>query len=98
HISRDKQVVVAHDPYINPKFSLLPNGEEIPAEEARKYLLYNMDYVDIRKFDVGSKYYSTYPEQEKMQVHIPLLGELIDAVEAFTSENDYPEVIYNIEI
>lgn len=57
-----------------------------------------MDYAEIRKFDVGSKYHPGFPGQKKMPAYIPLLGELIDSVEAYTAEKGLPSVIYNIEI
>lgn len=98
HISKDRQVVVAHDPVINPAFTLSPDGDKIPKEEAETYVLHQMDYADIRRFDVGSKYYSNFPEQQKMKVHMPLLGELIDSVEEYTAAKSLPNVIYNIEI
>ena len=97
-ISQDKKVMVSHDPYINRHFSLLPNGAEIPEADAKKYILYQMTYDSIRKFDVGSKYFSDFPEQEKIKVHIPLLGELIDSVEQYTALKGYQPVLYNIEI
>lgn len=98
HISKDRQVVVAHDPVINPAFTLSPNGEEIPKEAAAKYVLHQMNYADIRRFDVGSKFHSGFPEQRKMKVHMPFLGELIDSVEQYTTAKNLPKVIYNIEI
>lgn len=98
HVSKDKQVVVTHDPYIHSKFSLLPNGEEIPEEDANIYLIYQMDYSEIRQFDVGSKFHDGFPQQKKMKAYIPLLGELIDSVEQFTSARNLPAVIYNIEV
>lgn len=97
-ISRDKQVMVAHDAYINRTFSLLPDGGEISEEDARKYILYQMDYDDIRKFDVGLKYHEGFPAQKKIPAYIPLLGELIDSVEAYTRNKGVPGIIYNIEI
>nr|PZN51521.1 MAG: glycerophosphodiester phosphodiesterase [Bacteroidota bacterium] len=98
HISRDNQVVVAHDPYINRIFSLMPDGSEIPESDARKFILHQMDYDDIRKFDVGSKPHPEFPQQQNMPTYIPLLGELIDSVEAYTRQKGSPPVIYNIEI
>lgn len=97
-ISKDRQVVVAHDPRINPAITLLPNGEEIPEEEAGKYILHQMDYAGIRRFDVGSKFNTAFPEQQKRKIYMPLLGELIDSVELYTAANDLPNIIYNIEI
>jgi glycerophosphoryl diester phosphodiesterase len=97
-ISKDQKVLVAHDPYINSQFSLLPDSVEIPEADANKYLLYQMPYDSIRKFDVGSKYHPGFPQQKKLRAYIPLLGELIDSVERFTREKGYAPVIYNIEI
>lgn len=98
HISKDKKVVVAHDPYINRNFTLLPNGAEIPEADAKKYILYQMEYKDIRKFDVGSKIHTGFPQQKKFTTYIPLLGELIDSVEQYLDEKGLPGIIYNIEI
>ena len=97
-ISKDGQVMVAHDPRLNPAITLLPNGEEIPKDDVDKYILHQMNYADIRRFDVGSKYNPDFPDQQKMKVYIPLLGELIDAVEQYTATKGLPPVIYNIEI
>lgn len=98
HISKDKQVIVTHDPYINRVFSLYPNGEELTEEDEMAHIIYQMDYSEIRQFDVGSKFHSGFPEQKTMNAYIPLLGELIDSVEQFTTKKNYPAVIYNIEV
>lgn len=97
-ISKDHQVIVTHDPHINRQITLMPNGNEIPKEDARKYLIYQTNYSEIRKFDVGSKFHKSFPEQQKMKIYIPLLGELIDSVETYTMENNLPPINYNIEI
>ncbi|MGC1243406.1 MAG: glycerophosphodiester phosphodiesterase family protein, partial [Chryseosolibacter sp.] len=97
-ISKDRQVLVAHDPHINRQISFLPDGGEIPEADAHKYLLYQMPYDSIRKFDVGSKFHPGFPDQKKIRTYIPLLGELIDSVENFTTERKLKPVIYNIEI
>ncbi len=97
-VSRDKQVVVAHDPHINHHITLSPDGEEISEEQAKQYVLYQMPYAEIRKFDVGSKYHTGFPEQKKLQTYMPLLGELIDSVEQYTAAKGLAPVIYNIEV
>lgn len=96
-ISRDGQVLLSHDPYINPAHELLPNGEEIPAKDKQKYVLYEMDYANIRQFDVGSKYYSNFPEQQKINTYKPLLSEVIDTVQNYIRSHNLPQVFYNIE-
>jgi glycerophosphoryl diester phosphodiesterase len=98
YITKDQQVVVAHDPYVNPNYMLLPDGAEIPKEEAQKYVLHQMNYADIRAFDVGSKINPAFPKQQKLRTYMPLLGELIDSVESYTAAKKVPPVIYNIEI
>lgn len=98
YISKDEQVVVAHDPYVNPAYMRMPSGEEIPKDEARKYVLHQMNYADIRQFDVGSKFYPAFPQQQKLKTYMPLLGELIDSVDNYTTAKKLPPVIYNIEI
>lgn len=97
-VSQDKKVMVSHDAYINRQFTLLPDGGEIPEADAKKYILHQMDYAGIRKFDVGSKYHPGFPQQKKITAYIPLLGEMIDSVEQYTVEKGLSPVIYNIEI
>lgn len=97
-ISQDNQVMVAHDPHINAQISLTPDGQEIPEADKHKYLLHQMPYDSIRKFDVGSKEHPGFPQQKKLKTYIPLFGELIDSVEQFTKARNLTPVIYNIEI
>lgn len=97
HISKDGQVLLSHDPYINPEHDLLPDGREIPAADKMKYVLYQLDYETIRAFDAGSKFYDKFPQQEKIKTYKPLLSELIDTVQAYLQKHDLPQVYYNIE-
>lgn len=97
HFSKDKQALISHDPYFSSKITLKPDGSEISADEEKNYELYDMNYAEIRKFDVGSKYYPEFPQQRKFKTYKPLLSELIDSVEAFVAENHLPLPQYNIE-
>lgn len=98
YISKDGEVFIAHDPYVNINHSLYWDGKEIAPEDARKFIFHQMNYADIRKFDVGSKPYAAYPLQEKVKAYMPLLGELIDSVEAYTRSKKLKPAIYNIEL
>ena len=42
HISKDGQVFLSHDHYVNPSFILDPGGQEIPESEDKKYPFYQM--------------------------------------------------------
>jgi len=98
YTSKDGKVIVTHDPYVNADHSLTAAGKELTKEEAKKYVFHHMNYAEIRKFDVGSKYFKTYPQQKKIATYIPLLDELIDSVELYINANKLPKVIYNIEL
>lgn len=97
HISRDGQVLLSHDPHINPEHELLPEGSEVTAADTEKHVWYSLDYSDIRRYDVGSKFYPRFPEQQRLKAHKPLLSEVIDAVQAYLLNHQLPQVFYNIE-
>lgn len=97
HITTDGKVVLSHDEYINPLFTLTPNGQEISAEEGKKLVLYKMTYADLKKYDTGSKYYSKFPQQKKIKTCMPLLADLIDSVQTYIKAKHKKRVFYNIE-
>ncbi|MEH6658949.1 glycerophosphodiester phosphodiesterase family protein [Leeuwenhoekiella marinoflava] len=97
-ISKDKQVVVSHEPYMLPLYMLTPEGDSIPNEEEKKYNLYKMDYTEIKQFDGGSKGNVRFPEQQKMKTYKPLLSEVFDTVAATINKEGLKPVKFNIEI
>jgi glycerophosphoryl diester phosphodiesterase len=97
HISKDGKVVVTHDDYLSPAFMLTPEGKEIPESDALKYPIFGMNYDEIKKFDIGSKYYALFPQQKKEKTQLPLLGDLIDAVQRDIKANKRKQFFYNIE-
>ena len=96
-ISKDKQAVVSQEPYFNHEFSLTPAGKPISLKDEKKYNIYKMDYAEVKKFDVGSKMHTRFPGQQKFKAYKPLLGELIDSVEAYVKANKLAKPDYNIE-
>jgi glycerophosphoryl diester phosphodiesterase len=97
HISKDGQVFLSHDSYINPSITLDPSGKEIPESENKKYPFYQMDYASIKKYDVGSKVNVKYLDQKKIKTYMPLLSELIDSVQNHIKVSGNKQVFYNIE-
>ncbi|MCX2574505.1 glycerophosphodiester phosphodiesterase family protein [Pedobacter sandarakinus] len=97
HVTKDGKVVVTHDDYLSPAFMVSPNGTEIPASDAKKYAVFGMKYKDLRKFDLGSKFYDLFPSQKKIKTEIPLLGDLINAVQADIKLHKRKQFFYNIE-
>lgn len=95
-ISKDRQVVVSHDPYFHPDFSIEPNGK--PVSKGEKISLYELSYDEIKRYDVGSNGNPNFPQQTKLKVYKPLLREMIEAVETYRIKNNLPLFWYNIEI
>ncbi len=97
-ISKDDQVVVSHDVYMSSHIALKTDGTPVTAAEEKQINLYQVPYAEIRKFDVGSRPYPEFPEQQKFRTYKPLLTELIDSVEAYAKAKGFPLPMYNIEI
>lgn len=97
HISKDGKVVVTHDDYLSPAFMLTPDGKDIPATDAMKYPIFGMNYAEIKQFDLGTKYYDLFPQQVKVKTHLPLLADLIDAVQRDIKKHKRKPFFYNIE-
>ncbi|KAB7727596.1 glycerophosphodiester phosphodiesterase [Rudanella paleaurantiibacter] len=97
-ISKDKQVVVSHDPYMAASISTKPDGTPVTEAEQKSINLYQMPYADIRAFDVGSRPHAQFPDQKKVKAYKPLLTELIDSVDTYARTKGLPLPRYNIEI
>jgi len=97
-ISKDLQVVVSHEPWMNEIFCTRPDGKEVEANSKEKYNLYKMTYAEIATYDCGIRGNIEFPLQEAVSERKPLLSEVIEKVEAYISENGLPPVKYNIEI
>ncbi|ACU02711.1 glycerophosphodiester phosphodiesterase family protein [Pedobacter heparinus] len=96
-ISKDGEVVLSHEPYFNNEISTRPDGKPITFKDEKKYNMFEMDYEEIRKFDVGTKVHNRFPGQMKMKVYKPLLAETIDSVEAYVKEKNLEKPVYCIE-
>jgi len=89
-ITKDKQVVLSHEAHMNPEIATSP-------ENSTTSDIYKMDYVEVKKWDVGLKRHQRFPNQMKIPAYKPLLSELIDSVENYIKLNNLPKVRYNIE-
>lgn len=98
HISKDGQVLVYHDESFNPDYTSMPDGSEIPKDQRKKYTFYQLNYPEIRKFIIGRKDYPAFPQQQRMDCYTPLLGEMIDSVEAYTRAHHFAPVYWLVEI
>jgi len=97
-ISKDRKVIVSHDPYFSHHISKKPDGTSITEEEEKDFRLYEMTYQEIKTFDCGSRGNERFPEQKPMFVNKPSLEEMVNAVEAYCHHNERAKPFYNIEI
>ena len=97
-ITKDLQVVVSHEPWMNDAFCTCPDGKEVEANSKDKYNLYKMTYAEIAQYDCGIRGNKEFPSQKKIAAHKPLLAEVIHKVNACVKENKLPLIKYNIEI
>ncbi len=95
-VSKNRKLVVSHEPYFNPDISTAPNGKLLKSPQETN--LFEMDYDEIRKFDVGLKGNPSFPEQSKVKAHKPLLSEVFRVVSDYLSIKNRRPVSYNIEI
>jgi glycerophosphoryl diester phosphodiesterase len=96
-ITKDSQVIMSHEPFFNHAITTKPDGSFVTEDEEKSLNIYNMTYEQVKTFDVGMKLNPKFPQQQKMHVVKPLLGNVIDSVETYTAQNHKQSVQYNIE-
>jgi len=97
-VTKDQQLLVSHEPYMNPEMCLDSLGNELSEEEKYKHNIYQMSLEQIQSFDCGMKTHARFPKQEKIKVSKPLLKDVVDTVNQYIATNNLSEVYYNIEI
>ena len=96
-ISKDKKVFLSHEPFFNHEITTKPDGSFIAAKDERTYNMYQMNYEDIMKYDVGMKPHPRFPNQQKMKAVKPLLADVFKAVKEYMMTARRPFPLYNIE-
>lgn len=97
-LSADKQVVVAHEPWLSAKLGLSPEGQPIDPGNEQAYNMYKLPYATIRQSLVGTFPHPAFPTQQQVATYRPLLGEVLEATEFFCQQVGRPPVGYSIEI
>lgn len=97
-ITKDRQVVLSHEPWMSPEICVDASGQPIAKKDERRFNIFQMTYEEIRSWDCGSKPVERFPQQVKMKVSKPLLRDVIVAVEDHIKNKSQYEVDYNIEI
>ena len=96
-ITKDKQVIISHEPFFNHEITTKADGSLVNEKEERSLNIYEMTYAQTQTFDVGLKPHPRFPDQQKIAVHKPRLADVIDSAEAYAARVSSKPVQYNIE-
>lgn len=96
-VTKDKQVILSHDPFFNHYITTKPDGSYVKESEEKSLNIYKMTYDQVSQFDVGMKVHPGFPRQKKIKAVKPKLADVIDSVEAYTAAKKRLAKFYNIE-
>jgi glycerophosphoryl diester phosphodiesterase len=96
-VSKDNKIVVSHEPFMGSEIATKPNGEYVTAAEEKSLNIYQMNYEEVEKYDVGMKPHSRFPKQTKIKTYKPLLADLLDSIAKDMMVRRRPFPYFNIE-
>ena len=96
-ITKDNKVLVSHEPWFEAEITTKPDGSFIKPAEAMQYNIFQMNYDEIVKYDVGIKPHPRFPQQQKLKAIKPLLADLFDSVAENMKIRRRPFPYFNIE-
>ena len=96
-ITKDNKVLVSHEPWFEADISTKPDGTFIKPGEDMQYNIFQMNYEEIVKYDVGMKPHPRFPQQQKIKAIKPLLADLFDSVAESMKTRRRPFPYFNIE-
>ena len=96
-ITKDKQVILSHEPFFNHEITLTASGDTIDITKEKSLNIYQMNYAEAKKYDVGMKRHPRFPGQQKIKTFKPLLADVFAAVKNHMLTAKRPPIFYNIE-
>ncbi len=95
-VSKDKKVVVSHEPWISS--TICWGIDDKPVPDGKGLNMFQMTYDEISNYNCGSKPHPDFPLQAKISTFKPLLSEAITEIESNIASLETEPVRYNIEI
>lgn len=95
-INKEGRVIVSHDPWMHPEICLDPQGEKLA--DTPKIAILDMRLDEIQAYDCGSLPHARFPDQHKMKVVKPTLGQVFVAVREACEGTGRELPKFNIEI
>lgn len=96
-ITKDKQVILSHEPFFNHEISTKPNGTAITEAEEKQLNIYGMVYDSVQQYNVGLAKHPRFAEQQNLSAHKPKLSALFDAVKWYCKTLNRGLPLFNIE-
>lgn len=96
-ITKDKQVVLSHEPFFNHEIATRPDGALVTETEEKSLNVFEMTYAEVKRFDVGLRPHPRFPQQQKIAAYKPLLRDLFDSVAIYLQSHKRPQPYFNIE-
>lgn len=97
-ITKDRKVLLSHEPWFSAAISTGPDGKRIAKDKERDHNIFKLTYDETLGYDVGSLGNPAFPEQKAMPASKPLLSDVFAAIERITKEKAIAPPRYNIEI
>lgn len=97
-VTKDKVVVVSHEPFLNHEICRDLDGNKISKKEECDFNIYELNFSELIKYDCGISDHPKFPEQKSLPVSKPSLDEMIKASEKKAKDLNRGLPNYNIEI
>jgi len=97
-VSKDKKIIVSHEPWMGDHICSHPDGRAVTKEEAEQLLIYEMTYEEIKQYDCGKRGNEKYPEQIPTSTYKPSFKDMVKTVDQYCRDNNIPLPNYDIEI
>ncbi len=96
-ITKDRKVILSHEPFFNHEITTKPDGSFIEEKDEKTYNIFQMPYSETVKYDIGMKPHPRFPQQQKMKAVKPLLSDVFKALKEDMMTRRRPFPFYNIE-
>ena len=96
-ITKDKQVILSHEPFFSHEIATKQDGKPVEQLEEKNLNIYQMTYFETRQCDVGTRPHPRFSQQQMLPAKKPLLSDVIDTIENYCRLHKRPLPFYNIE-
>jgi len=97
-ISKDKQVIVSHDPWIEASICSHPDGSPVTKAEEKGLRILDLSYEEIKTYDCGLRGNRRFASQTSMAVFKPSMRDMVLQVDQYCQDNNISLPWYDIEI